>query len=197
MRILDICYGIDKRADLLEIQLQRLIDNGFSNKEAISLLLNNKCNLTNYIYEDSLIHTTKDSIYRHSQLQIHSEPGGFDPVTCTVINRPYYLEMRDRYTMTDLLEYYYRRLLIPIEFRDKKRDEGAFNHILSSYKLNDINTLDLVLFTIDYSVSNNCKISNPLELKNYIQLTYESLANIINTKLDIKYREELLDNEQL
>jgi hypothetical protein len=110
-----------------------LLDNGFSDKEARTLLIDNKLYIDDILYEDSIITTLDDTIYYHYELQIHSKPGGFDPETCTIIKEPYYLEMKYRYTIDGLLEYYYSKISVPIHFRDIKRDKGAFNHILDVF----------------------------------------------------------------
>ena len=196
-KLYEICYGTEpttKELALLEIQYKRLLDNKFTNKEAYQLLLDNKLYTDDLLYEDSLILTEDDTIYYHNELQIHSKPGGFDPETCTIIKQPYFLEMRYRYTMEELLNYYYDKLLVPIHFRDNKRDVGAFNHLIKSYRFETIHTVDFILFIIDYLSVNNIKVSNPLDMKNWAQTVYEYLeSNIICYKPLIKYREELIN----
>ena len=195
-KLYEICYGVEATEEqlaLLDIYYQRLIDNGYSERDAQKILLDNKLSLEGFEYEDSIINTIENSIYYHYELQIHSKPGGFDPVTMRVIKQPYYLEMKSRYTMDQLLEYYYNKLLVPIHFRDNKRDTGAFNHLISYYRFDNIHTVDFLLFVIDYIAANEYKITNPLDLKNWAQMTYEYLElNVICFKPSIKYREELL-----
>lgn len=194
-KLYELCYGVeatDEQVALLEIYYQRLIDNGYSERDAQRILLDNNLTLDNVEYTDSIINT-EDAIYFHYELQIHSKPGGFDPVTLQVIKQPYYLEMKQRYTMAQLLDYYYNKLLVPIHFRDEKRDSGAFTHLISYYKFDKIHTVDFLLFVIDYIVANEYKVTNPLDLKNWAQATYEYLEmNVICFKPSIKYREELL-----
>ena len=113
-----------------------------------------------------MVDPTIGPVFRHHELQIHSLPGGFDPETCTVIKRPYYLEMKSRYTMNNLLDYYYTKLVVPMLFRDEKRDIGAFKHLFSSFKSPLIDSVDFILFVIDYVSSYEYKVNNPLELKN-------------------------------
>ena len=195
-KLYEICYGVEPTEEelaLLEIRYQRLIDNGYTEQDAQKILLNNKLSLDEFEYTDSLINTTEESIYFHYNLQIHSKPNAVDPVTLTVIKQPYYLEMKQRYTMNDLLDYYYNKLLVPIHFRDEKRDTGAFNHLISYYKFDKINTVDFLLFVIYYIVAYEYKVSNPLDLKNWAQQTYEYLEmNIICHKPLVKYREEII-----
>ena len=195
-KLYEICYGVEPTEEelaLLEIKFQRLKDNGYSEQNAQKILLDNKLLLDEFEYTDSIINTTEKSIYYHYNLQIHSKPNSVDPVTLTVIKQPYYLEMKQRYTMNDLLDYYYNKLLVPIHFRDEKRDRGAFNHLISCYKFDEINTVDFLLFVIDYIVAYDYKVSNPLDLKNWAQQTYEYLEmNIICHKPLVKYREEII-----
>jgi hypothetical protein len=193
-QLYELCYGIEpeeKDLMLLEIKHQRLLDNGYTEKEANKILIDTKLNIDNYEHSDSIINT--DTLYRHHELQIHSKPGGFDPATCTIIKRPYYLEMKVRYTMSNLLDYYYNKLVVPIMFRDEKRDVGAMNHLISSFKSPLINSVDFILFVIDYVASNQYKINNPLELKNWFQQTYEYLEQfVLSTKLELVNREDVL-----
>lgn len=193
----EICCGVEpeeKDLLLLEIKYQRLIDNGYTDKEAKNILINSKLDIDNYEHTDSII--DGDKLYRHCELQIHSIPGGFDPETCTVIKRPYYLEMKSRYTMNNLLDYYYTKLVVPMLFRDEKRDIGAFKHLLSSFKSPLIDSVDFILFVIDYVSSYEYKVNNPLELKNWFQQTYEYLEQyVLSTKIEIVNREDVLVNE--
>ena len=193
-QLYELCYGIEpeeKDLMLLEIKHQRLLDNGYTEKEANKILIDTKLNIDNYEHSDSIINT--NTLYRHHELQIHSKPGGFDPATCTIIKRPYYLEMKVRYTMSNLLDYYYNKLVVPIMFRDEKRDTGAMNHLISSFKSPTINSVDFILFVIDYVASNQYKINNPLELKNWFQQTYEYLEQLVlSTKLELVNREDVL-----
>ena len=67
-KIYEICFGAepsDKVLSLLEIQYQRLIDNGYSEKEARNIMLDNKLNVDDLIHEDSLIITSDDSAPKH------------------------------------------------------------------------------------------------------------------------------------
>ncbi len=193
----ELCCGVEpeeKDLLLLEIKYQRLIDNGYTDKESKNILINSKLDINNYEHTDSIING--DKLYRHCELQIHSLPGGFDPETCTVIKRPYYLEMKSRYTMNNLLDYYYTKLVVPMLFRDEKRDIGAFKHLLSSFKSPLIDSVDFILFVIDYVSSYEYKVNNPLELKNWFQQTYEYLEQyVLSTKIEIVNREDVLVNE--
>lgn len=192
----ELCYGVEPEERdlvLLEIKHQRLLDNGYSEQQANKILLDTKLNIDNYEHADSIIDVEIDPVYRHHELQIHSKPGGFDPATCTIIKSPYYLEMKSRYTMDSLLNYYYNKLIVPPLFRDTKRDTGAMNHLMGSFKSPIISSVDFILFVIDYVASNEYKVTNPLELKNWFQTTYEYLEQfVLSTKLELVNREDVL-----
>ena len=194
-QLYELCYGVepeDKDLLLLEIKYQRLLDNGYTDKEANKILIDTKLNIDNYEHSDSILDSI-NIVFRHHELQIHSKPGGFDPATCTVIKRPYYLEMKVRYTMDNLLNYYYTKLIVPPLFRDEKRDIGAFNHLINSFKSPVIDSVDFILFVIDYAASNEYKTNNPLDLKNWFQSTYEYLEQfVLSTKLELVNREDVL-----
>ena len=195
-KLYEICYGTeptDRELALLEIQYNRLIDNGFTDKEAQRLMIDNNLNTNDLCFLDSIIAPISNVIYFHNELQIHSKPGSYNPETGMIEKQPYYLEMKRRYTMDNLLNYYYEKLMVPSYFRNTKRDVGAFKHLIESYKFDNIQTVDFILFIIDYAVSKEIKISNPLELKNWAQQTYEYLETyIICYKPKVVYREEII-----
>ena len=104
--------------------------------------------------------------------------------------------MKSRYTMNNLLDYYYTKLVVPILFRDEKRDIGAFKHLLNSFKSPLIDSVDFILFVIDYVSSCEYRIDNPLELKNWFLKTYEYLEQyVLSAKIEIVNREDVLINE--
>jgi hypothetical protein len=97
--------------------------------------------------------------------------------------------------MNDLLKYYYNKISIHSRFRDKKRDTGAMNHLINYYKFDEIHSVDFILFIIDYVSSLEYDITNPLELKNWGQQTFQYLeSNIICHKPIIKSREDVLND---
>lgn len=195
-KLYEICYGkepTEKELTLLEIQYQRLLDNGYTLKEAQKILIDNNLYIDDLEHKDSIIYTLDNTIYYHTELQILSKPGYYDPETGTIVKEPFYLEMKHRYTMNQLLNYYYNKLAVPSYFKDNKRDVGAFKHLISSYKFEKINVVDFLLYVIDYVSMKEVKVSNPLDLKNWAQETYEYLEqHIICNKINVVYREELV-----
>lgn len=85
--------------------------------------------------------------YFHPELQIAPPPptvvqlddGSF---VSSYESEPFFLEVRETFTMEDLVDYFYKRMGINgVGF--KERDIGAFKHIMRSYDL------DTILYTID------------------------------------------------
>ena len=66
------------------------------------------------------------------------------------------------------------------------------SHLINTYKSFTIITpVDFILYMIDYSASTRTRISNPLDLKNVAQQTYELLENMIPcTNLELRRRED-------
>lgn len=91
----------------------------------------------------------QDVFYYHSELRNMSQPPTIkkDPETGKLVrySEPFYLEMKVRYTMQELLNYWYSQMGITPTEHMLRQDEGKFKYILGNY------TLDEVLFTIDAS----------------------------------------------
>lgn len=155
-------------------------------KTILSLLLENGPKIINF--ENSL--TNHDIFYFHNQLRINSKSPIWHPEKGT-ITFPYYLEMKSLYTLDDLLDYYYKTILIPIELRDRKRDTGAFSHMLNKYKFDKLNTLDIILTAIDLSKENKTKIVTPFDIETNISEAYEVLTSLLeNNKQTIIWRDK-------
>jgi len=121
--------------------------------------------------------------YYHQQLQVTPPPpslvqhkdGSFQ---ASYELEPFYLEMRDCYTVEDLLEYFYSRMNIH-ERLNVERDKGAMKHLLKSFDL------DLILHLIDeaYAQSMDRGVQLPQEpfgIREYLSdaiLLYEARKN--------------------
>lgn len=150
-----------------------LLDNNYSDKDIMQILINiGKTeailpeDLPDELWEGML--TERDVFYYHSELHITSKPPKWDPISMKEIVEPFFMEMKIKYTMNDLLTYYYNSLCIPIELRDDKKDTGAFKHLLDKYKKMKVKPLDFVLTLIDFASRNEDeKIVNVLDLGKY------------------------------
>ena len=133
------------------------IDCGFSQGEIVDILLS--CPKTegllpkdfpDKLWENSL--TKKKQFYYHHTLQIASRPPHYDIKLKKEVIEPYFLEMKARYTMNDLIRYYYNKLDIDAELADERRDIGRMQALLKKYdRLSFVDALDFVLCLIDHA----------------------------------------------
>jgi hypothetical protein len=119
-----------------------------------------------------------DVFYYHSELRNMSQPPRItkDPETGRMVrhSEPFYLEMKQRYSMQELMDYWYKQQEITPNEHMLRQDEGKFKYILGNY------TLDEVLFSID--VSNILRkerqlrpLRNAFELDKYIEDAREAI----------------------
>lgn len=141
-----------------------LIACNFSKQEIICALL--KCNcvdaltiedLPDYLWNESLI--KRGCFYYHNTLQITSSPPQYNAVLKKEIVEPYFLEIKIRYTMEDLIHYFYTTLHVDRELIDYKRDAARFDALLNKYsRFGFIESLDFVLSLIDYAKHSHSKV---------------------------------------
>lgn len=118
--------------------------------------------------------------YYHNDLRLTCAPPkreiDYDSGDITVINEPYFLEMKASYSIEDLI-HYYRRQVGTSKSDDNNRFKGSLLYLLKSY------TVEELLFMIDIMV-NTCKAddlplpSSPLDSQKY----YKEAKEVINLK---------------
>lgn len=110
--------------------------------------------------------------YYHNLLRETSPPTKIvkDPNTGKMVrqSQPFYLEMKKRFTMQELLDYWYTQMEIKPNEHMIRQDEGKFRYILGNY------TIDEVLFSIDASKAVRRErqlrpLRNAFELDKYIE----------------------------
>lgn len=162
-----------------------LIDNNYSDKDIMQILINiGKTgailpeDLPDELWEGML--TERDVFYYHSDLHITSKPPKWDPISMKEIVEPFFMEMKIKYSINDLLTYYYTKLCVPIELRDDKKDIGAFKHLLDKYKKMKVKSLDFVLTLIDFANRDeNEQIVNVLDLGKYEAEVFNHYETVI------------------
>lgn len=160
-----------------KVIIDHLQDNGYSEKFILNYLIENGPSLKDFLWKDSLL--KKDTFYYHSKLRITPKSPVWN-VNIREKTNKFYLEMKIKFTIDDLLEYYYSTLNIPIAFKDYKRDSGAFKYMLSKKYLDNLESIDFVLSLIDYNKENeNDFLSSPFDLK-FQKEVYNRLDYIIN-----------------
>lgn len=172
--------------------INHLIDNGFSKKHIVRVINEVKKrdymipqDLPNFLWEGSLL--KRDTFYYNSILQIVSSPPKWNPETMQQVSEPFFLEMKIMYTIDDLLNYYYDELQINISFRDENKDKGALQYLLNKYKIDNIESIDVVLLLIENAKACLSKsfsiITNPLKLQDFEGDVITFLNNVIPNKV--------------
>ena len=158
-----------------------LFDNDYNYDYILNYLLEYGPETTDKLYENSLL--KPDKFYYHNELRIMPDTSIWNP-NIKEISKKFYLEMRTQYSIEDLLSYFYSILSVPNSLRNNKRDRGAFESLLKQYRVEGIETIDLILFVIDYNIDNKDNISSPFDLK----IDRDLLARIIKMIDSSAYR---------
>lgn len=145
--------------------IQHLVDAGISESDILRFIEESPpkdCltpdDLPEWLWEGSLL--KKNTFYYHNTLHLRPPAPTFNPHSREVKASKFYLEMKIRYTMDDLVRYFYHTLRISTDLADKKKDEGSFNYLLNKYsKLDFCEPIDFVLALIDYNKPDNNPMS--------------------------------------
>ena len=89
-------------------------------------------NLPEELWNDSLIE--KDRFYYSDILHINSKLPSWNPKTFKEECPSFFLEMKIKFSMNDLLNYYYDKCRIPLALQDDKKNAGAFKHLIAKYE---------------------------------------------------------------
>lgn len=171
----------DIRLKVTESTIQYLQDNGLSKGDICKIIdsIENTTDvfrpedLPDELWQDSLI--KRDKFYCHRILQILPPP----PVRKadgSVKVTPFFLEMKIRFTMDDLIRTFYDATGIDPVLIDTKRDAGSFQYLLDKYsKIPDNESLDFVLELIDIAKHDNHPVTQAISLGQYEKEALENL----------------------
>ena len=101
--------------------------------------------------------------YLHKELTLKEPSPMLDPDTGKMITYSPYREMKERYTLDDLLLYANKMLRRTLAIKDVRTDYGALKHLLGKYSplsKEGINSLDMVLFLISYHKGESIELIN-------------------------------------
>ena len=103
--------------------------------------------------------------YCHHRLQLLS-PTPIIRSDGTFKEYPFYQEMRIRFTMKDLVDYFFEKIPSYSILRDEKRYEAQFRHMLKKFDgMRPIQSLDVVLLMIDEASYQNVPVVEPFDIK--------------------------------
>lgn len=114
-------------------------------------------------WDGSLIE--RGQYYCHHRLQLLS-PMPIIRSDGTFKEYPFYQEMRIRFTMKDLVDYFFEKIPSYSVLRDDKRHEAQFRHMLKKFDgMRPIQSLDIVLLMIDEAAYQNVPVVEPFDIK--------------------------------
>ena len=187
---IELIYGFEVKDPYIINQITRVIgylkDNDYTDDEIMHYLLHN-----GPVIGEALFNTlTKCVLYHNSELVIeptapiwHPEKG-YEAVK-------YYREPRCRFTMDDLLDMFYTKIKVPYELQDRKRDSGAFRHLLEKYNFKYFTSLDFVITMIKLAEEFGVCSTNVFEIEKYADKALEMLTESVeNNKLSIIWRDK-------
>jgi hypothetical protein len=130
----------------------------------------------------------RGKFYYHPQLQITPPPPMIELLSDGTFRSSYeldpcfYLEIKHKYTLDNLVDYFYNRVGINKQIR--KRDRGGFEYLLKFYEL------DVILYSIDeasvmYIDTNSNPPRTPLDIEEYMgngEALLEDRKNTLQTE---------------
>ena len=119
------------------------------------------------MWQGSLIN--KDSFYYHGMLRLTPKEIKFSP-SKNIYNGPKLkIEMKIKFMVIDIIDYFYEKNQNLAIFRDDKKDSGAIEWLLKKYSsITKIEPLDLLLCLIDIASSDdNYLVKNILSIQDF------------------------------
>jgi hypothetical protein len=140
---------------MTSLTIDYLYDCGFSFLEILQEMYRHKKvailpkDLCNVLWNKSLI--KRDAFYLHNQLRIVSKAPYYDFLSDKEIVPKFYCEMKIRYTVDDVLNYFYSKLpALSKQLVDRKADAGAVTYFINKFNNIDwVEPLDIILCSID------------------------------------------------
>jgi hypothetical protein len=135
------------------------------------------------LWKDSLI--KRNVYYTHHSLQITSPTTTIDKNGCLRVASDWWIEIKPRFTMLDLIEYYYTKLYDAPRTNTQTQDIGAFtfmydkyNRYISHKHSTYVDVLDVLLTAIDTAAKEKeGYLSDPLQLQGTIDTLLKPLCS--------------------
>lgn len=170
-------YSTEK-SYITQYTIDYLYDNNYNEGDIINIL--SKIKKESIKYKDlpsklwnGLIE--RDTYYFHPELQILSKPPMLS-ISSDIVIKPvkFFKEIKISYTKQNVLNYFYRKANSKI-IKDMNRDLGSLDYLLSRYKHQLMNYLDVILYLID---DHAFEANSLLALSNYEVDTLERIENM-------------------
>lgn len=170
-------YSTEK-SYITQYTIDYLCDNNYNEGDIINIL--SKIKKESIKYKDlpsklwnGLIE--RDTYYFHPELQILSKSPMLS-ISSDIVIKPvkFFKEIKISYTKQNVLNYFYRKANSKI-IKDMNRDLGSLDYLLSRYKHQLMNSLDVILYLID---DHAFEANSLLALSNYEVDTLERIENM-------------------
>ena len=187
---IELIYGFEVKDPYVINQITRVIgylkDNNYTDDEIMHYLLHN-----GPVIGEALFTTlTKCVVYYNTELIIEPKAPIWHPERGYEAMK-YYREPRWRFTMDDLLDMFYTKIKVPYELQDRKRDSGAFRHLLEKYNFKYFTSLDFVITMIKLAEEYGVCSTSVFEIEKYADKALEMLTESVeNNKLSIIWRDK-------
>ena len=178
-----------------------LKDNGFDNSEIFKifrLISKQKIegnDLPKSLWNDSLLE--KGVFYYHNEFHITSKPPTWNPVTFKEECEPFFMEMKIKYTMKQLINRFYDKCKVPVGLRDDRLVEGGLKHLLSKYNNLSAPAIDYIMVMMDLADEDIDKktITNVFDIEKYSVEAFVMLEDIVQEAKVTKSNEIIWRNE--
>lgn len=182
-------YPGDEASNITACTIEHLLDNHFE-KDLFQILLETGKNesyrpedIPDALWEGSLLE--RGVYYMHKELQIMPPPPKIDS-TGKEIPSDFFVEMKIRYTVKDILDYFYAQLNVNEGFVNTRLHSRQLETIINKYKkFDDVNSLDIILTAIDWASEDNKMVMEPFALDN-ADLIFQVYQNLRTKKMNGK-----------
>ena len=187
---IELIYGFEVKDPYVINQITRVIgylkDNNYTDDEIMHYLLHN-----GPVIGEALFTTlTKCVVYYNTELIIEPKAPIWHPERGYETMK-YYREPRCKFTMDDLLNMYYSKMKVPCELQDRKRDSGAFRHLLEKYNFKYFTSLDFVITMIKLSEESSAFSANVFDIEKHADKAFEILTELAESnKISIIWRDK-------
>lgn len=170
-------YSTEK-SYITQYTIDYLYDNNYNEGDIINILSKIKKESIKYKDLPSKLWNglvERNTYYFHPELQILSKPPMLY-ISSDIIIKPvkFFKEIKISYTKQNVLNYFYRKANSKI-IKDMNRDLGSLDYLLSRYKHQLMNSLDIILYLID---DHAFEVNSLLALSNYEVDTLERIENM-------------------
>lgn len=183
-----------KEKEITEKTFNHLKDNGYDEKFLINnikifppkMVLEFK-DIPDDLWKDSIL--KKGIFYYHNKLHILSPAPFWDLENNKVVTHKFYLEMKIKFTVTNLIDYYYDNFPKMDNLIEESKDIGAINYLYKRYEsiIDIVEPVDFILFLIDEAKESGENIEDILSLKKFEEKTLTYLkAKVLNAKAENK-----------